>query len=159
MARFPEVSPTKAETLKLIVLDEEDLAVVSANLQDAVVRVGDMAYLPRSRRFALMLGRFDWLGSEHGRCERHHSGLHFERVLRAAISGFDQRAAETVLNLLSIGFEPGDAPGGVVLLTFSGGAAVRLDVECLEAEMHDLGDCWPARHKPGHAIDDGAAGS
>ena len=41
-----------------------------------------------------------------------------------------------------------------VVLTFSGGAAVRLDVECLEAEMHDLGDCWPAAHRPGHQLDD-----
>lgn len=140
--------------LKLIVLDEEDLAVVSANLQDAVVRVGDMAFLPKSGRFALMLGRFDWLGAEKGLCERRHTGLHFERVRRAAVTGFDQRAGETVLSLLSIGFEPGDAPAGAVVLTFSGGAALRLDVECLEAEMHDLGDCWPAAHRPGHQLDD-----
>lgn len=154
MARFPRRASQPATSLKLIVLDEEDLAVVSANLQDAVVRVSDMAFLPKSGRFALVLGRFDWLGAERGLCERRHTGLHFERVRKAAHSGFDRAAGETVLNLLSIGFEPDEAPGGAVLLTFSGGAALRLEVECLEAEMHDLGDCWEARRRPGHALDD-----
>jgi hypothetical protein len=145
-------SPTNAQALKLLVLDGEDLAIVSANTQDAIVRVGDMAYLPRSKRFALVMSRFDWEGALAGRCERRQAGLHFERVTAVAVSGIRQDQPETILNLLSLAFEPGDAPSGSVRLIFSGGAIVRLEVECVEAEMHDLGPRWPARAVPGHPI-------
>jgi hypothetical protein len=146
-------SPADPPPLKLLVLDSEDLAVVSANTQDAIVRVGDMAYLPRSKRFALVMSRFDWEGIRAGRCERRQAGLHFERVTGVAVSGFRQDQPEMMLNLLSLTFEPGDAPSGSVRLIFSGGAIVRLDVECVEAEMHDLGPRWSARAVPGHPID------
>jgi hypothetical protein len=145
-------SPPNAPALKLLVLDSEDLAVVSANTQDAIVRVGDMAYLPRSKRFALVMCRFDWEGTHAGRCERRQAGLHFERVTGVAVSGIRQDQPETMLNLLSLTFEPGDAPSGSVRLIFSGGAVVRLEVECVEAEMHDLGPRWPARAVPGHPV-------
>ena len=56
----PSWPPAAMKPLKLIALDEEDLAVVSSHLQDAVVRVGDMAYLPSKKRFAAVLNRFDW---------------------------------------------------------------------------------------------------
>src|ERR1700691_1907429 len=95
------------EYLRLIALDEEDLAIISANLQDAVIRVGNMAYLPRAKRFAFVADRFDWVccaGS--GNNERCQTGLHFERVLKVARHGFDQAATDTRLNLLSILFEP-----------------------------------------------------
>ncbi len=141
------------DCLRLIALDEEDLAIISANLQDAVIRVGDMAYLPRSKRFALVAARFDWVCAAGGKNERCQSGLHFERVLKVARSGFDQAATETRLNLLSIAFRPGDPPAGQIELTFSGGAALRLDVECLEAQLRDLGPRWKARAQPGHPLD------
>ncbi len=143
-----------SEPLRLIALDEEDLAVISAHLQDAVVRVKDMAFLPQTKRFALVAARFDWLGLATGKKERCSTGLHFERVLKAAAMGFDQTAADTCLNLLSIRFLPRDAPAGQVILTFSAGAAVKLDVECLEAQMRDLGPRWQALAQPGHRLDE-----
>lgn len=148
-----------SESLRLIAMDAEDLAVVSANLQDAIVRVGDMAYLPTTRRFAMVAARFDWCASvESGKTERARTGLHFECVTRAAHTGFDCRAPETVLNILTIVFELTDAPAGVVTITFSGGAAVRLDVECLEAQLHDMGERWAARAAPAHPVEDIPAG-
>jgi Protein of unknown function (DUF2948) len=142
------------ECLRLIALDEEDLAIISANLQDAVIRVGDMAYLPRTKKFALVAARFDWVCAAGGSKERCQTGLHFERVLKVTRSGFDQAAADTHLNLLSIAFRPGDPPSGTVELTFSGDAALRLDVECLEAQMRDLGPRWKAKAQPDHPIED-----
>lgn len=136
--------------LRLIALDEEDLGVISAHLQDAVLKVRDMAYLPQSKRFALVAARFDWLAIEQGKKERCHAGLHFERVLKAEIAGFDQAKTDSCLNLLSINFIADDPPAGHVILTFSGGAAVKLTVECLEAQMHDLGTRWQAKAQPGH---------
>jgi hypothetical protein len=140
--------------LRLLALDDEDLAVMSAHLQDAVIKVKDMAFLPKAKRFALLAARFDWPGCDKGQKQRCYCGLHFEGVVKAAVQGFDQNAGDTCLNLLSIGFEPETPPAGLVVLTFSGGAAVRLDVECLEAQMRDLSPPWPAKAKPGHAIDE-----
>ena len=142
------------KSLGLIALDSEDLAILSANFQDAVVRVGDIGFLPQLHRFALVACRFDWVAAEEGRMERCRSGLHFDRVERATFTGFRQSDTDMMLNLLSISFEPGDAPAGMIVFTFSGGAAIRLSVECLDGQMRDLGPRWTTPHRPGHAICD-----
>jgi hypothetical protein len=142
--------------LKLLVFDEEDLAVVSANLQDAVVRARDIAFLQREQRFAFTAARFNWMAADEGRCERLQTGIHFERVSNVRTTGFRPGKPEEVLNLLSIMFEPHDAPSGEVVLTFSGGAGVRLSVECLEAQMRDIGPRWPCGGKPDHPAEDTA---
>lgn len=136
-----------AEPLRVAALDPEGLAILSAHLQDADVRVGDMAYLPESRRFALAVARFDWYAAVRGRCERCGTGLHFERVLRVRRAGFDQDP-DTVLTLLAISFTPTEAPGGTVMLHFSDDGAVRLDVECLEAALSDIGPRWRCDDPP-----------
>lgn len=137
--------------LKLLALDEEDLAVVSAHLQDAVVKVADMGFLPRVQRFALLLNRFDWdqkvMANE---TVRRRSGLHFERVRAAQCRGIAAAQRDGVLNLLAVTFIPTDLPSGHVLLTFSGGAEVRLEVECIEACLKDLGPAWGCAHAPHH---------
>lgn len=157
--------------LKLIALDADDLRVVSAHLQDAVVRVADMAYLPGEKRFAAIANRFDWdkvlsrapaaaqqpkrRRGETG-LERRRTGLRFERVLAAQVNGIDLKDKRASLALLAITFAGGgdpDVPGGDVTLTFSGGAAIRLTVECLEFEMADLGAAWATKHAPAHPDD------
>ena len=153
-----ELGGAGADALRLIALDSQDLSAMSCNLQDAVVRAADLAFLPKERRFALLASRFDWVAAEHGRMERCRAGLHFDHVAKVATTGFDRRDPGVVLNLLSIAFEPEEAPAGSVVLTFSGGAAIRLAVECVDAQMRDLGPRWTARHRPGHAIDDAPAG-
>jgi hypothetical protein len=140
--------------LKLIALDAEDLAVLSAHLQDAVVRVADMTFRKGEKRFAALLNRFDWEKAidEPGRktFERRRAGLRFERVLKAKVSGIDLKDSKAVLSLLAIAFEPKDEPEGFVTLHFSGGPAIRLHVECIEAELKDLGAAWATRQKPEH---------
>ncbi|HRN89950.1 DUF2948 family protein [Hyphomicrobium sp.] len=144
--------------LKLLALDDEDLAVIAAHLQDAVLRVGDMAYLKADRRFAVVVNRFDWdhaVRSE-GKTQRYirrQTGVRVEHVLGAKVSGIDLTDKERVLSLLTLTFEPGEAPHGAVTLTFAGGGAVRLEVECLEAALNDLGAAWATRRKPEHAGD------
>jgi hypothetical protein len=140
--------------LRLMACDAEDLAVLAAHAQDAIVRVGDMVFLPREKRFVIALKRFDWLAAEAGAPQRAQTGLHFERVNKAAFQGFRRDRPDDLLNLLNIEFIPGDAPadapGGAVLLVFSGDCAIRLEVECLEARMADLGPRWRVRQTPGH---------
>ena len=142
-----------ATPLRLVALDDDDLAILSANLQDALIPIAEIVYLPRELRFVLAGKRFDWIKAAAGGCERCATGLHFERVLGVARTGFLQSEQDRVLNLLAIHFLPTDAPAGYVTLTFSGGAAIRLEVECLEAQMRDLGPRWPCDKQPAHATE------
>lgn len=144
--------------LHLLAFEEDDLAVLSANLQDAIVRIADMTFLPQEKRFALICQRFDWVAAEKGRIERCQTGLHFDAVRKASIQGFDQKRRDRVLNLLSITFEPTEAPSGTILLTFSAGGAVRLDVDYIEAQMSDLDLRWKAKRRPGHELGEDDSG-
>jgi hypothetical protein len=142
-----------AEPLKLIALDGDDLAIISAHLQDAVLKPGDIVFRPTERRFALALRRFDWEGAASGARRRRLTALHFERVASARSSGIDSGSPDVVLNLLAITFADRDAPAGDLTLHFSDGAAIRLDVECIEGQMKDLGPVWEAVAIPGHPDD------
>ncbi len=146
----PSTPTSPADTLKLVALDQEDLAVVSAHLQDAVVKIADIAWLPREKRFALVCNRFDWEGAATGHRRRRRTGLHFERVLRVRQTRVRAGAEDAVLNLLAVTFEATDEPSGAVTLVFSGGGAIRLDVECLECQMSDLGPVWETAAAPTH---------
>lgn len=145
------------EDLKLIALDAEDLRVLSCHLQDAVIRVGDMAYLKQEMRFAAIANRFDWeqlAKDTDADFQRRRAGLRFERVTSARVQGFDLQQKDTALALLAVTFEATEEPSGAVTLHFAGGAAVRLEVECIEAELRDLGAAWRTRTKPVHTIED-----
>lgn len=151
------------ETLKLIALDADDLKIISAHLQDAVLKVADMAFVARERRFAAVLNRFDWTsvitGGKPKSATRRQAALRFERVLGAQISGIDLKAKHEVLALLAVQFEPmgQEDPQGHLTLVFAGGGAVRLHVECIEAELKDLGPAWQARAVPHHPDDEPTA--
>ncbi|NNM74602.1 DUF2948 family protein [Enterovirga aerilata] len=140
------------EPLKLAAFDADDLAVLSAHLQDAVVRVADLTYLPGQRRFALVGRRFDWEAGER-EARRRLTGCHFERVLSVKTRGIDRSHPEAILNLLAITFEPGEPPSGAAILHFAGGACIRLNVECIEALMKDMGPIWAARQRPAHDVE------
>ncbi len=140
--------------LRLIALDADDLLIISAHLQDAVVRVGDIVWRPAERRVAMGLRRFDWEGAEKGVKRRRLAAMHFERVTSFQALGVDPKAKGEVLNLLAVTFEPDArpeaAPSGVVSFLFSGGAALKLQVECIEAQLKDLGGMWETAHTPAH---------
>jgi hypothetical protein len=137
--------------LKLLALDGEDLEVISATTQDAVVRVGDMGFAKADQRFALLMNRFAW--EEGGKTrERRRAALAFNRVTAAKATGIDTNAVDGILDLLTIRFVETDAPAGHIDLDFAGGGAVRLDVECLEVRLEDLGAAWAARATPTHSV-------
>jgi hypothetical protein len=142
------------QPLKLIALDQDDIAVVSAHLQDAVVKVSDIVWLPAEKRLVLGLNRFDWeaCGCDDPCYQRRRTALRFERVNAFRCRNVDPKSTESVLNLLAVEFNESDAPGGAVTLIFSGGAALRLEVECLECELADLGPTWNAKGRPAHEI-------
>jgi hypothetical protein len=150
-----------ATSLKLCAFDEEDLAVVSAHVQDAVLKVGDMVYLPRDRRFAVAMNRFIWEKAADGKreaFERRRSALSFDRVRTVRSTRIDRDRPDAVLELLAVSFETADTPAGTVTLVFAGGGAVQLEVEVIEARLADLGAAWATSAKPQHDIE-GAAES
>ncbi len=144
--------PLAPNLLKLVALDREGLGVISAQVQDSCLRRADMTWLPKQKRFLLSAMRFDWCGVEEGRNERIGSVLRFDRVLKVSHLGLADRDEGQVLNLLAVTFEKTDPPSGMVLLAFADGAIVRLEVECLEAELRDIGPRRPAQECPGHAL-------
>ncbi|MDP1626554.1 DUF2948 family protein [Parvibaculum sp.] len=142
--------------LRLAAEDEADLQVISAALQDAVCQVRDLAFLPSTRRFAMVLNRFRWEGEGRARGhghERVRAGLHFENVTAVRARHIAQDKPEGVLNLLAIRFEELNPPSGIVTLVFSGGAELRLEVEALETHLSDLGLVWETPNKPEHDLD------
>jgi hypothetical protein len=113
--------------LRLRAFDLEDLAALSEAVGGAEVRVGNIGFEPKRRRFAIAIDR-------HGT----PSGLHFEGVLKAASRGIDRSKPEAALELRAIGCEPGPDAAATIVLAFAGGASIRLDVECIEAYLADL---------------------
>jgi hypothetical protein len=141
------------DALKLVALDDQDLSIISAHVQDAVMKVGDLEYLPAAKRFVLTMNRFAWerkSGFLRQHNERRQSVLHFDRVLGAKTSGVARDKPAEVLSLLAISFVGIDKPAGIIELIFSGGGAIMLDVECIEARLADIGGAWGATSRPAH---------
>ena len=143
------------DDLKLVALDKDDIEVVSAHVQDALVRVGEILWQPREHRFMMALNRFDWMSAVDAKIDkadyrRCRTALRFERVNACKCRNLNQTDKDSLLNLLAVEFAENDAPAGVVSLIFSGGGVIRLDVECLEAELADLGEVSPATLCPDH---------
>ncbi len=131
-----------AALLKLIALDADDLAVISAHVQDAGVKAADIIWRQSEKRLVVGMNRLDWEQTLKGgtTARRLISALRFDRVLSCKSRNIElEPPEETALELLGIEFHPGEPPGGSVVLLFSHGGALRLDVECLECELADLG--------------------
>ena len=141
------------DAVKFIALDKEDLEIVSAHLQDAEIKVADVHWRPGEKRLVLAVDRFDWPAAIASvpQLRRCRAALRFDRVLACKCKNVNPAGKDQVLNLLAVEFSEQDPPGGVVTLTFSGGGMLRLEVECLEAELVDLGPAWPAAARPVHA--------
>ncbi len=148
-ARFEDV-PFSDRPLKLGIETPADVPVVAALVQDAVCRTGDLAWLPKRRRFTLLMNRFRWEdreAAEKGRrpFERVRSILVLDSVLSAKSRGIERGDGASVLELLTIEFKPATEPEGTIVLTFAGGGDMLLEVECLEGRLADLTRPWEAR--------------
>ena len=148
----------KTTPLRMRAEDSDDLAVISACLQDAVVLVREMKYLPIERRFVMVFNRFRWEHvddelNEDGQpvYERVHCGICFENVTAVRQIGLDQRRTGQIASLLAI--EPAE---GRVDLVFAGGATVRLEVDRLLCHLEDIDEPWPTQWRPAHPLDDEA---
>lgn len=161
-----------ADPLKLRARDAADLQAIATIVQDALVARTDMKFLPRERRFALMLNRFRWeeapaaapsmpraqqdgdasFRDDGAAFERTHSVLSFERVRSVKRKNLEQATKNGVLSLLTLKLD-----GRYLLIAFAGGAAIRLDIDQLLCHLEDVGESWPTLWQPQHT-DDGPGG-
>jgi len=170
------------QPLRLAARDADDLQVIAACVQDALVPIGEMAYLPAERRFVLAINRFRWDRVDPGdpdkgggpasradtqrdaafweegdtgpHYERVHSGLRFEGVTGVRTRGIDLRNRDRILELLTVQSE-----GNAVLLVFADSAAIRLEIAALDCYLEDFGEGWSTRWRPRHPDDAGPGGS
>jgi DUF2948 family protein len=143
------------DQLKLAALDLEDLQVLSTHLQDAVLTIADIRYLPKEKKAVFVVNRFVWdkeadkRSKEH---ERRRSVLAFTQVTGMKVQNIKQEVKGAVLELLAVTFEAGEEPAGQVQLAFAGGASLLLEVECIEAQLSDLGAAWSTPNLPQHDL-------
>ena len=151
--------------LRLRAVDTIDLSVIAAHLQDAVAQVGDMAFKPKERRFAIMFNRFMWedvqdeLGAgakadKDAPYRRVRSVLHFDGVMKVQSQGLRLDRKEAVAEILTLAFEPKDDVAGTFIITFAGGGAIKLEVEALDAWLSDVSQPWSTKSRPDHGVAD-----
>jgi hypothetical protein len=149
--------------LKLLAFDDEDLIVLSAHVQDALARPADMAYIPGEQRFVMLLNRFDWESASGGKRRkafvRRQSLLRIDKVSRMQVQNVTPGNGDTILELLALQFEAGRYPSGKISLVFAGEHGVRLEVECVEAELRDLDAAWTTERMPAHPEEPEPAGT
>jgi len=144
-------------SLKLRAEDADDLAVISACVQDALISVRDLTYERSEHRFTLVVNRFRWEGKPdagNGNAvvfERTHAAIIFAGVESVSYRGFRRSEEDRILSLLAI--RPGDEPG-TIDLDFSGGVAVRLKAPAIRVRVADIGEPWPTAWQPDHEADE-----
>lgn len=138
-----------AAQLKLLAEDAEDIAVISAALQDAVAKIGDISFEPRARLLTVAFNRFRWEG---GTKQRVRTALQIAGVLGVQSRRLRRDRRGAVVELLAITFEAGEAPGGTITFQFAGDADLRVEVECVDAVLADISQPWPTPRSPTHEL-------
>jgi len=139
-----------ADALKLLARDEEDLAVISAILQDALIPVSEMAYLPEEGRFALVANRFRWEAPSdrpREKLQRRLTGLSIGNVTAVRRRGFVPGDSTRILALLAV-----RRVAGALQLDFAGGASIQLETAEILCHLDDLSEPWPTRWQPRHPL-------
>ncbi len=138
--------------------DGDDLNAISSCLQDAVLKVGDFAYLSEKRRFAFVANRFVWEASINRRVgpfARVRAGLHFDDVMSVRQKNIKNDADDAVVSLLAIRRENHENDSDenaeqTIVLEFSGGGIIQLQVEAINVQLDDISEPWQTRSRPDH---------
>lgn len=138
--------------LRLMTEDADDLDIMGAAVQDALLRLGDISFDKKARRFTALINRFRWeTAGEQGPYERVRAALSFEGVLGVKSRRVRREPDDALASILALGFLPeAEPPGGVVRLLLAGGGEIAIEVECLDAVLIDLGPVWRTPRRPDH---------
>ncbi|HVM85358.1 MAG TPA: DUF2948 family protein [Candidatus Binatia bacterium] len=153
--------------IRLKATDAEDLSVIAACLQDAIVPLAEMRFFKDEKRFVMLVNRFRWeqgrdtdlaqrdadfsdasAGEAHGE-QRIHSGLCIDHVVAVRSRGIDRDKPGRFLMVMTMGL---DGPQTLNLL-FSGGGVMQFEIETLSLFLQDFGEAWPTQWRPDHALD------
>ncbi|HEX3887369.1 MAG TPA: DUF2948 family protein [Phenylobacterium sp.] len=137
----------KIAPLRLLAQDADDLAILSAAMQDAVAKVGDITYEAKARRLTIAFNRYCW---ETDGGARVRSGLQLGGVMNVQARKIRRNARSAVLEVLAVTFDEGEAPGGIVTISCAGGGDLRAVVECVDAVLADISEPWPTPRAPSH---------
>ena len=138
------------QRLKLIAFDAEDLSIISALLQDALIQQSNVAYLSKYNRFAAIADRYRW--EQKGKSERIRCGVHFNGITNVQVRNFYRSSTNRFLELLAIECNLLEDGGAVIFFQFSGRTSIKLVAECIDCELHDLTDPWSVKEKPFHQL-------
>lgn len=148
--------------LRLRAEDDEDLAVLSACLQDALVAVRDIAHFPGERRVALLVNRYRWeaeTGHSTGPGERVLCAVAMDGVQRVRHQGIDRARSGQFLSILAVRRAEDHKDGPAVDFVFAGQAALRVVLDRLQLRAEDVEEPYPTSWRPKHALDDPAPGT
>ena len=148
---------SESRKLRLSVSDTEDLTVISSRLQDSLIKLSEMKFLPAEQQFLFVANRFLWeRGDEENSgsgdekvYERVHCGVCFENVTAARQKGLNRDRAGQIVSLLSVTYED-----GAVELAFSADVSIRLEVSSLFCRFQDIDQPWLTQWRPSHDLDD-----
>ncbi len=141
MAETAIMSPTEFRPLRLLAEDADDLAIIAAALQEADARIGDIEWDPTGRRLTLALNRLRRESAEDT-SQRVRAGVQLGGVLGVKTRRLDRADKDAVVQLLTVTFEEGEAPGGVITFAFADGGDLAATVECIDAALADVSEPW-----------------
>ena len=143
----------KTQNLKLIAKTAEDIRVISAHLQDSIVKTSDIASLKRNKIFLIQLNRFMWEDVEKGvfrKNKRIRTVLKFENILEVTAKNIDQKKGDRFLDFLAIETEKMPDKNYEMKLIFAGDVVIKLVTEAIDVTLDDQGSPWESKNKPKH---------
>ena len=143
----------KVQNLKLIAKTDEDLRVLSAHLQDSILKTSDIANLKKNKIFLMQLNRFMWEDVEKGvfrKNKRIRTVLKFENVLKVTSKNVNQKKNDRFLDFLAIETFKMPDKNYEMNLIFSGDMVIKLVTEAIEVTLDDQGTPWESKNKPKH---------
>ena len=156
-ARFQDVVISD-QPLRLSVETTEDLEIASALIQDCVGVAGEISWMPKRRRLAMLVNRFRWEDREDAErqkrdYERVRTAIVFDNVEAVRTNGLDPSDKDAVYAVLHVTFEMGEEPSGTISLELAGDGTLALDVETMEVRIMDMSRPWTTRNLPDHKLD------
>ncbi len=150
------VSEGEKNSLKLIGKNLEDIKVISAYLQDSIVKLKNIAFLKKNRIFVMILNRFMWEDVEKGvfrQNKRVRCALKFEEVTKVQSKNINQKNKNKPLEYLAIKSSLISDNIFKIKIFFSGGGIITIISEVIEVTMSDLGKPWNVKYFPAHKLE------
>lgn len=138
--------------MRLLAQSEKDLSVISAMVQDAITRVGDISYDKKTRQLIIAMNRFCWESGKRSIPARVRAALQISDVISVRQTGIASGKRNGILSVLAIEFtaDAQNPPSGEIKINFSDNGTMLISVECLDLALVDISSAWGAKSRPKH---------